>query len=969
MSQKRFSRQGFQQLHNAQNSQMANPNDITIDIPMTSVPATTPTGARKADASLTTVAYNTSSPTADQTPNEKSGQFLRTGTGIGRRRKLEQQGLPQKDEKDGTLTSMGKIYDKILNFSIVTRYFLYVLPLALLIAIPIIIGATAVRKATLAGVQITWFFTWIEIVWLGLWVSKLFAQALPWIFQFLCGIVSSGTRKYALILKALEIPISLVGWAGISVATFIPIMTRNPYAMSNNQTARKDWQNTVQNILFAFLFSCVIFLVEKLIVQLISISYHRKQFDDKIKDSKRNIYLLSLLYDASRALFPAYCPEFLLEDNLINDSIDVKLKSSHGGGGSGSTTPMGIIQNVGANVGRVGDKITAAFGNVAQEITGKQVFNPTSAHSIVVEALEKTSSSEALARRIWMSFVVEGREALYHDDFVEVLGSERTETAEECFACLDRDGNGDISLDEMILTVCEFGRERHAIASSMHDVDQAIHVLDNLLMTVAFIIIVFIFVAFFNKNFTTTLATAGTALLSLSFVFAATCQEVLGSCIFLFVKHPFDVGDRVDIGDDQLVVERISLLFTVFRRVKDHKTTQVPNIVLNTKWIENVTRSKAMREQVFLYVNFDTTLEDIQLLKNEMSTFVVDKENNRDFQPNVDIEVTGIAEMNKLELKIEIRHKSNWSNEAVRASRRSKFMCALVLALRKVPIYAPGAGDAVLGDVGKPTYSVTISDEQAMANKKEFAEDKDAKRMVPKNVEEKGKGTPQSPKTGADSTTAKSTSVDYLGGIVSPRAASTLSTSTAARAEASILETLNARPAALDPAHDDANAYFKANEEVAQAQAQAQAESRRSNDNPDGLHRQESNRGRRKPGSPTGASVQSPERIDEVVSPPPRSVAQPETAPRQDFHEYAYTAHPSPSQDMTALPQWDTREERYPAPRPGPAGQQAGQGQPGQGQPGHPGLAGQHGRQRAGSGLNRRPVGGGNGNNFPGHTG
>jgi small-conductance mechanosensitive channel len=932
MSQKRFPRQGFQQLHNGPASHLANPNDVTINIPLTSVSASAPTGARKADANVTSPSYQPSSDSPDQTPNEKSGLFNRTETGLGRRRRLEQKGLPQKDEEDGTITSMGKIYNKILNFSVITRYFLYVLPLALIIAIPIVIGATAARKTTLAGVQITWFFTWIEIVWLGIWAAKLFAQSLPWIFQFLCGIVSSGTRKYALILKALEIPISLVGWAAICVSTFTPIMTL--------KTQTKDWQVTVRNVLFAALFSSLIFLAEKLIVQLISISYHRKQFDDKIKASKRNIYLLSLLYDASRSLFPAYCPEFATEDHLINDSIDVNSKVGSAQGRSGSATPMRLIQNVGANVGRVGDKITAAFGNVAQEITGKQVFNPTSAHSIVVEALEKTSSSEALARRLWMSFVMEGREALYRDDITDVLGAERTAEAEECFACLDRDGNGDISLDEMILTVCEFGRERHAIASSMHDVDQAIHVLDNLLMTVTFIVIVFVFVAFFNKNFTTTLATAGTALLSLSFVFAATCQEVLGSCIFLFVKHPFDVGDRVDIGESQLVVERISLLFTVFRKVKDHKTTQVPNIVLNTNWIENITRSQAMREQILLYVHFDTTLEDIQLLKNEMSAFVLDKENNRDFQPDVDIEVTGIAEMNKLELRIEIRHKSNWSNEAVRASRRSKFMCALVLALRKIPIYGPGAGDAALGDSAKPTYSVAISDEQAAANKKEFDDNKDKKRMVPRNVKEDIDTSSQSPEAGAATTAGKSTSVEYLSGTVSPRGVSTQSNNTAARAEASILGTLNSRPAGLDPAHDDTNDYYKANEDL----ALAQTESRRSKDIEEirGLLRKESNSGRRKPGNPTGASIQSPATIEEVVSPPPRSASRHAGVAGQDFHEYAYTAPPAQLQVVTALPQWEGRQTGY---TPTPPGQQ---------------------RPRAGSGMNRRPVGQGNGNAWPG---
>ena len=925
---------------------MPNPNDVTINIPMTSAPFQSSTGARKADANVTSFTHKPSHDSSDQTSNEKSGLFHRTHTGLGRRRKLEQRGLPQKDEDDGTITSMGRIYNKILNFSVVTRYFLYVLPLALAIAVPIIIGATAARKTTVAGVQITWFFTWIEIVWLGIWIAKLFAQALPWIFQFLCGIVSSGTRKYALILKALEIPISLVGWAAICVSTFTPLMTLNPYARKIGDTKTKDWQATVRNILFGALVSSLIFLAEKLLVQLISISYHRKQFDNKIKDSKRNIHFLSLLYDASRELFPAYCSEFAAEDYLINDSIDVGSKVGNGHGRSGSTTPMRLIQNVGANVGRVGDKITAAFGNVAQEITGKQVFNPTAAHSIVVEALEKASSSEALARRLWMSFVMEGQEALYRDDIVDVLGADRTAEAEECFACLDRDGNGDISLDEMTLAVCEFGRERHAIASSMHDVDQAIHVLDNLLATVASIMVLFVFVAFLNKNFTTTLATAGTALLSLSFVFAATCQEVLGSCIFLFVKHPFDVGDRIDIGESQLVVERISLLFTVFRKVKDHKNTQVPNIVLNSNWIDNITRSKAMREQVLLYINFDTTLEDIQLLKDEMSAFVLDKDNNRDFQPDVDIEVTGIAEMNKLELKIEIRHKSNWSNEAIRASRRSKFMCALVLALRKVPIYGPGAGDAVLGDSAKPTYSVAISDEQAAANKKEFSDTKDKKRMIPKNVEEHENTSPPVLDIDLPTNTGRSTSVDPHGGTVANRGVSTQSASTAARVEASILETLNSRPAGLDPVHDDTNEYYKANEDL----ALAKTESRRSKDVEEvrGLLRKESSRGRRKPGSPIGTSFQNPATIDEVdsadqvVSPPPRSASRPGAAAGQDFHEYASTAPPQQPQTLTALPQFQGREPSYPSAQPG---QQ---------------------RPQAGSGMNRRPVGGGNANVWPG---
>jgi small-conductance mechanosensitive channel len=85
-------------------------------------------------------------------------------------------------------------------------------------------------------------------------------------------------------------------------------------------------------------------------------------------------------------------------------------------------------------------------------------------------------------------------------------------------------------------------------------------------------------VAVFQSSFIATLTTAGTTLLSLSFVFAVTTQEFLGSCIFLFVKHPYDVGDRVDIAGpekEQLIVEKISLLYTVFTRIDKMQIVQV----------------------------------------------------------------------------------------------------------------------------------------------------------------------------------------------------------------------------------------------------------------------------------------------------------------------------------------------------------------------------------------------------------
>lgn len=417
------------------------------------------------------------------------------------------------------------------------------------------------------------------------------------------------------------------------------------------------WANNLSHVLLALLICCVILLGEKAFIQVISISYHHTQYDEKIRGSKHNVDIICLLYEASISLFPAYCPEFAEEDYLINDSIELPRGLAPTGGNSnnraGSATPMRLIQNV----GRFGDKVTAAFGNIASEVTGKQVFNPMASHSIIVEALEKKRSSEALARRIWMSLVVEGRDALYLDDVQEVLSGHSNTDAEQVFAVLDKDGNGDVSLDEMIMTIVEFGRERKSIATSLHDVDQAIKVLDRLLLAVVLLIAVLVFILVLSPTTGTSLAGAGTALLSTSFIFAVTCQEVLGSCIFLFVKHPFDVGDRVEISSSSLTVERISLLYTIFKNINSGQNTQVPNILLNTLWIDNLSRSHAMREKLLFNISFDTSLEDIELLRGEMTKFVIDKDNSRDFDSEILIELTGVNNMASMELKVEIRHK------------------------------------------------------------------------------------------------------------------------------------------------------------------------------------------------------------------------------------------------------------------------------------------------------------------------
>lgn len=317
------------------------------------------------------------------------------------------------------------------------------------------------------------------------------------------------------------------------------------------------------------------------------------------------------------------------------------------------------------------------------------------------------------------------------------------------------------------------------------------------------------------------------------------------------VKHPYDIGDRVDIGaTDQFTVDHISLLFTVFRRVSGTnvgRMVQIPNIVLNTLWIENVSRSKAMNEQLTIYIDFATSFEDVQLLKNEMLIFVTDKDNSRDFQPDIDVEVMGTTDMSKLELKVEIRHKSNWSNESVRAARRSKFMCALVAALKRVPINPPGGAGAAIGFPSNPGYSVTVSDEWAAKARDDASAAADAARLVPaQKTEDK---LPLSAISSGSSTGIGQGDIPGL-----------------SRRENNAVNDLNARSAIADAARDEA--WTSSRDDVSTI-VEPPVVNRQDIEEVRGLLRRESTKGKRKAGdsaammSPTVPTIHEPASVDQ----------------------------------------------------------------------------------------------------------
>lgn len=373
---------------------------------------------------------------------------------------------------DDSVNTLGRFYYSFLNFHITTRYMVYVVPVSILLAIPLIVFATIAKHTTAGGTRLLGLFVWLEIVWCALWFTKLCAKALPQIFQFCCGIVTSGTRRYAELIRALELPLSVVAWSVVAWAS-TPVIVAFNHPVPESLSHWSQWVQILRKIILASIPVAGVFCVQKFFLQLIAVNYHRKQFSRRIKETQHMVRLLTELYSASIALFPSYCVEFADEDYLIHNAMVASGMKA----GRHQRTQVKLV----GGLARVGNGVTSVLNSIVSEVVGGRKLDPNSDKAVVIAALERRVSAEALARRIWQALTEAGKDAMYEADLVRVLGEERREDAEEIFRTLDKDRNNDVSLDEMQMMLCEMEKSQKDMIRSMHDVKQTVRALDRIL--------------------------------------------------------------------------------------------------------------------------------------------------------------------------------------------------------------------------------------------------------------------------------------------------------------------------------------------------------------------------------------------------------------------------------------------------------------------------------------------------------
>ncbi|KFG86288.1 Mechanosensitive ion channel family protein [Metarhizium anisopliae] len=583
----------------------------------------------------------------------------------------------RKRNEDAALYKFWLFLKKFPRF---VRYLVYLFPGAALLLIPVLLGAFRYNDGSNlvggdGGVELMWFGIWLEIVWASLWVSRMLTSLLPHIFQGVATILgSTTTKKWRDIGAQLELHTALFLWFLAILISFKPTNNGHRRGTPDKDSSGNDWVDIVNKVIISLFVLFTLNFVEKILIQWIATSFHQRTYSTRIENNKGDIRQLVQLFEFAKA--------------KLEDTDKFWQGRDGNSNASGTQTPMA---NFHEGARQVLGKVGYVAGRVGNDLIGRKV-NTNHPRKVVSELLRTTSSAHTLARLIYRSVVREDRDTVYPEDLKQVFATQ--EEIDAAFGVFDKDLNGDISMDEFEAVCNEIRLEKKAIAASLKDLDSVIQKLDKVFLFIIVVITVIVFVSIFSSSTAAGLASASTSILGLAWVLQATAQEFLQSIIFVFVKHPFDVGDRVTIygstganmtGDDYYVTE-ISLLYTEFKKMQGH-IVQAPNSVLNTLFILNQRRSNGLSDVLPLQFKFGTPAWMIDELKARMLDFCL--ANKRDYQPTIITEMTGVDQIRSANMNMVFIHKSNFQNELLRLNRHNKFVTELVYQLEQIGIQGP----------------------------------------------------------------------------------------------------------------------------------------------------------------------------------------------------------------------------------------------------------------------------------------
>ncbi|KAK8691368.1 hypothetical protein V6N13_074879 [Hibiscus sabdariffa] len=468
----------------------------------------------------------------------------------------------------------------------------------------------------------------------------------------------------------------------------------------------------VTKVLVCLLIGVMVWLVKTLLVKVLASSFHVSTYFDRIQDSLFNQYVIETLSGPPLVEIQRAEEE---EERIANEVMNLQkagvaiphglktstVSSPHYGKPIGSgriqKTPRGKSPMLSPLSARTGDKDDMGItidhlhklnNKNVSAWNMKRLMNiirhgalSTLDEQIQDSAFEDESArqirneyeAKAAARKIFQNVAKPGSRFIYLEDIERFLQEDEALKTVNLFEGASE--NKRISKKALKIWVVNAFRERRALALSLNDTKTAVNKLHRMINFLVGIILLVIWLLVLGIATSKVLVFISSQLLLVAFIFGNTCKTVFEAIIFLFVMHPFDVGDRCEIDGVQMIVEEMNILTTVFLRYDNQKII-IPNSVLATKAIHNYYRSPDMLEIVEFYIHVKTPAETIGLMKQRILSYIEHRSDH--WYQDTMIVFKELEVLNRVRIAIWVTHRMNHQDMGERFTRRALLVEELI---------------------------------------------------------------------------------------------------------------------------------------------------------------------------------------------------------------------------------------------------------------------------------------------------
>ncbi|AES73448.1 putative mechanosensitive ion channel MscS [Medicago truncatula] len=521
------------------------------------------------------------------------------------------------------------------------------------------------RRTELWSLRLWRYCMLVMVTFCGMLVTKWFMHILVFLIEmnFLL------KKKVLYFVHGLKKCVQVFIWISLVLLTWVLLINRGAH---RSKLAAKIL-NDITWTLVSLLIGAFLWVIKTLLLKVLASSFHVKSFFDRIQESIFHQYVLQtlsgppLMEEAEKIGGTQSIGHFSFRSTTVNggtkkDIIDMaKLHKMKQGKVSSWTMKILVDAVMNSRLSTISNSLDESFYDVENEPNDKEITNEMEATAAAYYVFRNVAASPSC-------------QDIDENELRRFLIKEEVPLV---FPLLAQSETGLITRKSLADWVLKVYQERKALAHALSDTKTAVKQLNKLVTGVLVVVTIIVWLLLMEIATTKVLVFLSSQLVLAAFMFGNTCKNIFEAIIFVFVMHPFDVGDRCVIDGVELLVEEMNILTTVFLKLNNEKL-YYPNSVLASKPISNYYRSPNMVEKVEFSVDFTTPAEKIGALKEKVKRYL--EKNPQYWHPNFGLVVKEIENVNNIKMGLFVTHTMNFQEFGEKTKRRSE----LVMEVKKI---------------------------------------------------------------------------------------------------------------------------------------------------------------------------------------------------------------------------------------------------------------------------------------------